>query len=180
MADAQMPSDDLWQRLVAANREYNDALYAVRRAAAAKSQTRRGLIEILRNGLTSATHQHLAVELLRHVDEEFQRALFFEIVYVAMTTERDMLKAFNIIHAMDREWVREHAPAAVQDVLDQPWADYGEYRAAAVLLNEIQSPYLARVVEQANASDNYDIREVADDFREAAATLQRNEGGSQE
>ncbi len=89
MTDAQMSGEDLWQRLIAANREYLGALYAVRDAAKMEGQTRRDLIELLRRSLTSATHQHLAVEVMRHLDEEFRRAVFFEIVHVEMTSERD-------------------------------------------------------------------------------------------
>lgn len=180
MADTQMSSEDLWQRLAAANREYHDALYAVRDAAKMEGHTRHGLIEILRRGLKSATHQHLAVEAIRHLDEELRRAVFFEIVHVEMTSHRDGGAALELMRDMDREWVREHLPAAVQHVLDQPWADYYEYRGAALLLKEWQSPYLACVIEQADASDTFEVCEVADDYREAAEALQRNNGGSQE
>lgn len=174
MSDVPMSSESLWQRLVAADHEYRAALFEVRRGAAPGSSTRSGLIEMLRTYLHRCGDERtLAIAVLRHLDEEFRRAVFVEIVEVAMTAERDMLAAFTLIRGMDREWVRDHLPSAVQKTLDQPYADYGEYRAAAVLLKEAESPYLARVVEQADASDNYDIRGVANDFREAAAALLR-------
>lgn len=177
-----MSNEDKWQRLVAADREYHEALNAVRDAAAPNSSVRGELIAILRKVLTTAAYidWRLAMEVMHRLDEEFRRAVFSEIVYVAMTTERDMPTPLNLIRAMDREWVREHLPAAVQHVLDQPWADYGQYGAAAYILKEWQSPYLARVIEQADASDIYEVREIADDYREDAAALQRNGGDGEE
>lgn len=61
----------------------------------------------------------------------------------------------------------EHLPSEVDRVLDATATDpdgWEPYHRFAELLELVQSPYLKVLVERAAASDNVDIREVADDY----------------
>jgi hypothetical protein len=98
--------------------------------------------------------------------EEVRRHLFQTLIDLAAVSHSDIQLVRDVILSIDRQWLAIHIEPEVDRVLDNA-QEYEEFRRLAELLKMMESPHLASLVARAAASDDPDIREVAQDFSSA-------------
>lgn len=155
-----------WQAFVSAQEEYVAARMRLFRAqAAVKALPAARLQELLDLALHSVGERRAALLLLVDLDETVRRRNFATLMDLAAVEHRDIDLAREVILSMDRDWLAKHLHAQLERILN-PSATYEAYRRLAELLILLNSPLLQMVVERAERSDDSDIHEVADDYRQ--------------
>lgn len=149
-------TDELWRQLVAAE----NAFFAARMALFQSGADIPGLVV---RALDDPSGRGTALRLLPLLDEDARRQVFPQLVELASWGHGYTRDIRDIILSLDRSWVLTHVPPEVDRVLQQS-PTYEEYRRLAELLRMLESPYLSSLVHAAAASDDPDIREVANDF----------------
>lgn len=150
----------LWQDLVEAAGHYYNARMAFFQAI----RTGADAIVLLRAALRApGLPRGEALQVVRY-DEQLKRDLFPELIYLETWTHGFGELVRDVIVSMDRGWLEEHLPGAMDDVLEQVT---GEDAAEAYLgyfdlLKTLDSPYLTTLREKAAASDDPEVRALAD------------------
>lgn len=175
--DSAPSLDEVWQRLREAAQRHRVAADALIKKL--KSGDEADIVAWLRPKISNPGTRPDALPYVSVLKESVKQSLFPELARQASTGHREVGLAHRTIKTMDRQWVLEHLPIEVERILAHS-SDYEEYNVLAQLLEEVGSPYLVTVVEQAAASADPDIRDVADYYRAVVATLQRKDGDSQE
>ena len=160
-------AERLWQRFVAAENRYCAARMDLPAAKSALLGSNADITAILRQALSTVADRGAALRLLLELDESVRREVFPILVDVASVGHRDIQLVRDVILSIDREWVLEHIPVYVSEILERS-TEYEEYRRLAELLDMIHSPYLAALVEKAGQSNDIDILEVAEDYGDRA------------
>jgi hypothetical protein len=134
------------------------------------------LSEVLEGAIENPTERRAALRLLAQDmpanealgivgNEAYRRFVFPQLVDYAAYGEADLDLVREVILAMDREWVLGQIGALVDTILNREDITYWEYGRLAELLELLDSPMLENIVRRAEASDDRDIREVAERFR---------------
>jgi hypothetical protein len=108
-----------------------------------------------------------AIKTLMILPETQRRELLPDLVTLASMYVGAIELVRNAIRCFDRPWLLANIEPLIWRELGRA-ATYEQYRLLAELLDALESPCLAAVVSQALASEDADIREVAQDF--AAST----------
>jgi hypothetical protein len=149
-----MPS---WQRLVDAEEAYI-AARAVLFAAGAEQQ--------LSEALGSSRGRGAALRVLRDSPVELLMALLPALFHSATSTHSQVGLARDVLGRLDSGWLSVALVPLVESAFARESVDWSDYRRLAETLAELgQHDLLAGVVKRAAASDDADIREVAEDFR---------------
>lgn len=145
-----------WEELVRAEEVYLSARTALF-AADAEGQ--------LRLALASPRGRGTALRTLRDAPVELVMDLVDPLFEAAATTHPQVGLARSVLGRVDAGWLAAALRPRVEEWLSRPGADWADYRRVAELLSALdQRPLLAEVVHRAAASDDEDIREVAEDF----------------
>lgn len=144
-----------WGTLLEAEREF----VAARRRVVALGED---LIPVLRSALAQPHERGTALRLLLVVDVGIRLALFPELVQLASVGHADIGLCREVIRSLPRYWVEANLGAEIRPILEHGGGE--EYRRLAELLEELGSDMLDELVARAAASDNADVREVAEDF----------------
>lgn len=145
----------LWQNLKDAEHAFHAARMALFRVG--------DIADILYEALHNVAERGTALRVLLIQPEQARRRVFHRLVELASVGHNDIQLVRDVILSMDRQWVLEHIGPEVDWVLDNA-LEYEEYRRLVELLDMIGSPHLATLVTRAAASDDYDSREVAEDY----------------
>jgi hypothetical protein len=149
----------LWTELVAAESD----LYAARRRFVAEAVDEES---VLREALGQPS-RGTALRLLVSRPEDLRAALLPELVELAAAGPADVALCRDAIASLPESVLRERGlERLVLDVL--AGASDWEFRRLAELLDRVDRTLLAQLVELAAASEDPDIREVADDFGDLA------------
>lgn len=153
----------LWQRLVAAERQYIAARMALFSARDALLNSETDLIELLRHALKKPSERGAALRVLRILDESVRRQVFPTLVELASVGHSDIQLVREVILSLDAMWLSQHIPDEMERVLERS-STYEEFQRFAELLHVLDSPYLGVLLKRAAASDDPDIRDVAAGF----------------
>jgi hypothetical protein len=95
--------------------------------------------------------------------------LFPLLVELAAVGHRDIVLVRDIICSMPRKWLVEGIEEHANPLLER--GDWETYRRLAELYVQLgDTGLLRRLVDSAATSSDYDVREVADDFRGASVS----------
>jgi hypothetical protein len=121
------------------------------------------LAEQLRTALSGGGDRREALFLMGFLELEHTRELVPELVEAALS-HRDALEARRALGALDAADAAELVPPAVRTLLEEE-PDDDAFRRMAELLDHLGlEQALAELCETAAASEDPDIREVAEDF----------------
>jgi broad specificity phosphatase PhoE len=140
--------------------EAADALLA---AAAEARLHRASTLAVIKSSLRRATGRARTLTLLSHLGSDFTAEVIPELVEVTLS-HRDALRARELLGQLPYDEAARLVPPAVWDLLTEE-DDYDAYRRMAELLRHLGlSDTLQELCRQAAASDDPDVREVAEDF----------------
>lgn len=153
----------LWQ-------QYVEQDQALGRTHAALLHSGIDLTPILAEAIRDPSQRPTALQFLLPNDghsERYRQRLLRELVHEAAIGDWDLslILVRQIILAMDRDWLRAHIGTVVTEILDSEEVSYWEYRRLAELLERVDHDVLDRLLDRAAASQDADIREVAEDYR---------------
>lgn len=116
----------------------------------------------LRHALTRATDRGAALRLLMSLDVSLIIGLITELVSLASVAHADISLVRQVVGRIPGEWAEAYLWDFIEPVLEQGGGE--EYRRLAELLRGLDSEHLGRLVSRAAASNDEEIREVAEDF----------------
>lgn len=147
--------DNIWQRLVNAENEYEQAKwYFFKHCSDVLGTLRKALHIPYRRGTT--------LRLIKHLNIEDHKALLHDLVEEASIGHSDIQLVRDVILSLPNEWLREHIEAPIQKVLSNGGEE--EYRRLIELCISIDSNLVERLSKQALAHSNEDIKEVGGDY----------------
>lgn len=145
--------------------EASDALLA---ATAALGQHSTEALTVIRPALRRATGRTRALTLLAHLGSDVTSAVVPELVEAALS-HRDALAARELLGRLPYDAAARLVPPAVWDLLAEE-DDDDAYRRMAELLRHLGlSDTLRELCRRAAASDDPDVREVAEDFTDPSS-----------
>lgn len=154
----EVTSREPWEELVLAENEYIARRMALYSAGAERQ---------LRLAFASPRGVGTALRALIDAPLELIMSLLDVLFVSAASTHPQVGVARQVIDRLDPGWLSSALRPLVAGRLSQSDASWEDYRRIAELLSTLeQRSILDVLVRRAEASDDPDIREVADDFRE--------------
>lgn len=152
-----MPLDESWRNSLVAVNALNEAMTDLQR-------TPTGMALFARETLRSDKSWHGTLMLLELADTRCTEALIDDLVRISVS-DRLNTRISNLLGRLSHRKAEQLIPPVVWALLDNPGADYYDYRRLAELLDHLGlADALAELCARAAASDDPDMREVAEDF----------------
>ncbi|WP_162907282.1 hypothetical protein [Allorhizocola rhizosphaerae] len=149
-------AEEAWQAMKSAE----DAYYRARMAFVAA-----GPEAVLREQLGGARGRATALRVLADLLPDHTVNLCPEVFEVAVSSERDLALARQVISRVEPARLSRVLPPVVRRFLADEQRDSWQYRRAAELLDLLgQTELLSELVEKANHSKDHGIRDVGRDF----------------
>lgn len=149
--------DNIWQRLVNAENEYEQAKrYFFKHCS--------DVLEVIRKALHIPYRRGTALRLIKHLSNEDHKALLYELVEEASIGHSDIQLVRDVILSLPNEWLREHIEAPIDKVLSNGGEE--EYRRLIELCISIDSNLVEKLKKQALAHPNEEVREAGEEAYE--------------
>jgi hypothetical protein len=145
----------LWAELCAAENAFYKARMALFREVSDWSG-------VLAAALENPSQRGTALRVLEILPEHRIREQTAALIRLASVGHSDIASSRTMILKLDRGWLVENVDPIVRQVLVGGGAE--EYRRIAELYSQLDSDLLKVHLERCRASNDADIREIADDF----------------
>ena len=146
----------LWEAVCHAEASYKNARIALISGAT-------DIISVLRQALQRPDQRGTALRCFECLTEIQKRELFPELVRLASVGHSDIQLCRDAILSLPREWVCSRIDGEVSPLLAS--ASEEEYRRIAELYLELDGTLLERHLDRALQHSDFEVREVAADFR---------------